>query len=595
MISLKNNHAYAILDDRAETGAELPAAGMYFHDTRHLSRYQRGFDGLTLIHQEIGSARLTQFWSRFEHHTQVVLLRRDLDLGPAGLTDTLAIENASGTARTQIIRGALDADFADIFVVRGHQRRAPLNPVETLADGFAYRAQDGVLATTRISGADPRGKLEIALPPGGTVTLTTSISFNSTLVTAETPTTPRWQPDTPAGLDPREAAVWRQAAADIESLLLDTELGRIVAAGIPNFVVPFGRDSLITAWLLLEIDPGLAASVLRYLAARQGKKLDPYRDEEPGKIMHEHRQSELNRIGELPFATYYGAADSTPLFVKLLGDYARKTGDAALARELEPNWRAALGWIDTYRDARGLINFRQRADGSGLTIQSWKDSRDSMSYGSGELATGALAVAEVQAYVVDAYRAAAHLCGLCGGPPAEAAALGARAETLAQRFDALFWMEAHDNYALALDAEGRQLDVDASDSGHLLWCGIVPEHKAGRLIARLFADDMWSGYGLRTLSTEAPRYRPLSYHNGSVWPHDTALFAAGLRRYGDEAGVARVREALVALASRQADTRLPELVGGYARSGATPPLPYIESCRPQAWSAAAALYLLAGR
>lgn len=594
MISLKNNHAYAILDDRAETGTELPAAGVYFHDMRHISRLERRFDGLTLIHQEIGSTRITQFWSRFERHMQVVLLRRDLELGPAGLTDTLVIENSANTARVQSISGALDADFTDIFVVRGHQRRAPASPVETLADGFAYRAQDGVLTKTQVAGAELRGTQHIALAPGETVTLVTTIAFTSTLPTAQAPTTPRWQPAIPAGLDLNEAAVWRQAAADIESLLLDTELGRIIAAGIPNFVVPFGRDSLITAWLLLETDPGLAASVLRYLAARQGQKLDPYRDEEPGKIMHEHRESELNRIGELPFATYYGAADSTPLFLKLLGDYVEKTGDRALARELEPNWRAALGWIGTYRDGRGLINFRQRADGSGLTIQSWKDSKDSMSYGDGALATGALAVAEVQAYVVAAYRAAAMLSELCDGSAAEAAELRAQADELAERFDALFWMEAHDNYALGLDEAGRQLDVDASDSGHLLWCGIVPEAKAKRLIARLFAEDMWSGYGLRTLSTKAARYRPLSYHNGSVWPHDTALFAAGLRRYGDAAGFAKVREALVALASRQSDTRLPELVGGYTRGGATPPLPYIESCRPQAWSAAAALYLLGG-
>ena len=592
MISLKNNHAYAILDDRAETGADLQAAGVYFHDMRHVSRYERRFEGLTLIHQEIGSAGVTQFWSRFERHIQVVLLRRDLKLGPAGLTDTLVIENSDTAARTQIVHGALDADFADIFVVRGHARRAPLHPVETLADGFAYRAQDGVVTTTRLTGTDPRGEVVVALAPGETVTLTTRVDFASTLPTAQSPTTPRWHPVEPQGLDLREAAVWRQAATDIESLLLETELGRTIAAGIPNFVVPFGRDSLITAWLLLDADPGLAASVLRYLAARQGTRLDAYRDEEPGKIMHEHRESELNRIGELPFATYYGAADSTPLFLKLLGDHLEKTGDVALARELEPNWRAALGWIDTYRDARGLINFRQRADGSGLTIQSWKDSRDSMSYGTGELATGALAVAEVQAYVVAAYRAAARLSEACGGRAEEAAELLAKADALAARFDELFWMEAHDNYALGLDETGRQLDVDASDSGHLLWCGIVPEARAKRLIARLFDDDMWSGYGLRTLSTKALRYRPLSYHNGSVWPHDTALFAAGLRRYGDAAGFAKVREALVALASRQPDTRLPELVGGYARDGAIPPLPYIESCRPQAWSAAAALYLL---
>ena len=591
MISLKNNHAYAIFNDRAETDAELPASGVYYHDMRHVSRYGLSLAGLMLIHQDVTARSVTQYWSRFEHHRQVVLVKRQLELLADGLSETLEIENSDRQERVLEITGGLDADFADIFVVRGYTRSAPLNPVTRSAEGFAYLAQDGVLTTTHIEG-DPIGEGPLTLPAGTRLTLSRVLRFTSTLPSAQNPSSPRWSPALPPGLSQLETQVWAQASADIESLLLETELGRTIAAGIPNFVVPFGRDSLITAWLLLDLDPGLSASVLRYLAARQGKKSDPYRDEEPGKIMHEHRESELNRIGELPFATYYGSADSTPLFVMLLGDYVAKTGDAALARELEVHWRAALGWIDTYRDARGLINFSQRGDGKGLTIQSWKDSQDSMSYSDGTLGSGALAVAEVQAYVVAAYRAAAKLSAICGGPATEEADLLARADALAERFDALFWMEAHGNYALALDGTGRPLDVDASDSGHLLWCGIVPEAKAKRLIDRLFAPDMWSGYGLRTLSTDAKRYHPLSYHNGSVWPHDTALFAAGLRRYGDHTGFAQVREALVALAQLQGDKRLPELVGGYARQGSIPPLPYIESCRPQAWAAAAALFVL---
>jgi glycogen debranching enzyme len=401
-----------------------------------------------------------------------------------------------------------------------------------------------------------------------------------------------WRPKVPDGLAAHEWRVLRQAVLDIESLLLTTAEGRMIAAGIPNFVVPFGRDSLITAWLLLEADPGLARSVLAYLATKQGQKEDPFHDEEPGKILHEHRESELSRIGELPFRTYYGSADSTPLFLVVLGDYVAKTGDADFARALEPNWRAAVAWIGRYADKRGLINFRQRADGRGLTVQSWKDSADSMSYSDGRLGEGSLAVAEVQGYVYAAFHAAARLSELCGGPQAERDLWLALAGELAARFDQLFWMERHGNYALALDEQGRQLDVNSSDSGHLLWSGIVPREKAERVIARLFADDLWSGYGVRTLSSREKRYNPLSYHNGSVWPHDTAIFAAGLRRYGDEAGFAKVREALVALANFSGDLRLPELVGGYPRGGDVPPLPYVESCRPQAWAAAALIYVL---
>jgi glycogen debranching enzyme len=307
--------------------------------------------------------------------------------------------------------------------------------------------------------------------------------------------------------------------------------------------------------------------------------------------MHEHRESELSRIGEMPFRTYYGSADSTPLFVVLLGDYVDRTGDTALAKQLEANWRSAIRWIERYADPRGLINFRQRDDGHGLTVQSWKDSADSMSYSDGRLAEGGLAVAEVQGYVFAALNAAVDLSRLCGGLEDERQDWRDRAAKLAETVDRLFWMPEQQTYALALDADGRQLDVVASDAGHLLWSGIVPEAKAPAVIARLFADDMWSGYGLRTLSTKEKRYNPLSYHNGSVWPHDTALFAAGLDRYGDHEGFARVREGLTALARHSADLRLPELVGGYAREGSTPPLPYTESCRPQAWAAAALIYV----
>ena len=597
MLPLKSDHCYAILDDRGMTGdATLSRAGIYLHDTRHLSTWRWDFSEFVLLHQQATSATVTQFWSRMRHHKQEVLLKRELTLGPAGFSERIGLENDTGEPAALTLVLTADADFADIFEARRHPRVAPKNPVERPGMTMRYVAQDGITSVTRVDLGGLTVGRPLSVPAHGRLNFTITVTFETDLPAAHgTVPLERWSPALPAGLSLDEERVLRQAAADIDSLLLSTPQGRTIAAGIPNFVVPFGRDSLITAWLLLHADPDLAHSVLSYLAAHQGQREDPFRDEEPGKVLHEHRESELSRIGELPFRTYYGSADSTPLFLVLLGDYVKKTGDRAFARQLEPNWRAALGWIERYSDARGLINFRQRADGKGLTVQSWKDSRDSMSYSDGRLGEGALAVAEVQGYVFAALHAAASLSLACDGPEDERTSWLARAAELAGRFDELFWMPQHGNYALALDEAGRQLDVNASDSGHLLWSGIVPESKAGTVIARLFADDLWSGYGLRTLSTKEKRYSPLSYHNGSVWPHDTAIFAAGLKRYGDTEGFTKVREGLVSLANLSADLRLPELVGGYARDGDIPPLPYLESCRPQAWAAAALIYVLGNR
>jgi glycogen debranching enzyme len=596
VIPLKSDFCYAILDDRGMAGEGARAAGFYRHDTRHLSRYVWSFGDLELIEQTATATTLTQYWSRMRHHAQELMLERKLELTPTGVIEQMHVESWSDEALTLDLRLELDADFVDIFEVRGHKRQAPRSGISYTDDlgtqTFSYTAQDGVRSDTQVR-LDGLGTTPLLLTPRESLTRRITIDFETTLpaALAAPETTPRWTPSIAADRTP----VLEQAIRDIESLLVETPEGRAIAAGIPNFVVPFGRDSLLTAWLLLDADPSLARSVLTYLAARQGKAEDPFHDEEPGKIMHEHRESELSRIGEMPFRTYYGSADSTPLFLVLLGDYVDRTGDTALATQLEPNWRSAINWIERYADPRGLINFRQRDDGHGLTVQSWKDSADSMSYGDGRLAAGGLAVAEVQGYVFAALNAAVDLSRLCGGPEPERQGWSDRAAKLAATVDRLFWMPGHETYALALDADGRQLDVAASDAGHLLWSGIVPADKAPAVIARLFAEDMWSGYGLRTLSSREKRYNPLSYHNGSVWPHDTALFAAGLHRYGDRAGFARVREALTALAHHSADLRLPELVGGYPRDGSTPPLPYTESCRPQAWAAAALIYVMTAR
>ncbi|MEJ2459840.1 MAG: glycogen debranching N-terminal domain-containing protein [Novosphingobium sp.] len=536
---------------------------------------QRGKDGrlppllagalhLALLVQHADNTVLTQFHSRMHHHAQVLLVRRRLTLAPFGLVDDLVIENTSDENQVLRLGHRVDADFIEIIEARGHLRQAPRAAVDKKVEEgritFSYVAVDGVVSRTEIAWmprtVDPFDAIEIA--PRQTLAISFDVKLSTTLGCASG--LPALEPWTPSiartGFSESEAKILDQAIADIDALQVMTPEGRSISAGIPNFVAPFGRDSIITSWLLLDVDPDLARSVLGYLAAKQSSGTDVFRDAEPGKIMHEHRESELNRIGELPFATYYGTADSSALFLMLFGDYVARTGDTDLARALEIN------------------------------------SADSLSYADGTLARGALAVAEIQGYSFAAYRAAVTLSEACGGSQEERDEWTARAAKLKQDVDRLYWMPKQQSYALALDADNRWLDVVASDAGHLLWTGIVPQEKASLVIARLFAPDMWTGYGLRTLSYEAKRYNPLSYHNGSVWPHDTALFAAGLLRYGALAEARRIREGLTALALESYDLRLPELVGGYVRQGDVPPLPYLESCRPQAWSAAAMIYVL---
>jgi glycogen debranching enzyme len=357
-------------------------------------------------------------------------------------------------------------------------------------------------------------------------------------------------------------------------------------------VAAFGRDALLTAWFLLPYRPDVAAGTLRYLARWQAHVSDPAREAEPGKIMHELRFGELTRTGKTPHAPYYGSADATPLFLMLLDGYVTATGDDTLVSELRPAWEAALAWLLDRGDVDGdgFVEFGGDAEGTGhLTVQSWKDSHDSMSHASGELAVGPLAVSEVQGYTYAAYGAAARWYrGL--GESGRADEWSNRADRLRDAFDAAFWLDELGTYAMALDGAKQPLAVLNSDAGQLLWTGIVADERAPRLVATLLSQRSWSGWGVRTLGEGEARYNPVSYHNGSVWPHDTALFAAGLADYGFKTESATVRTAILDLAGCQPDLRLPELVAGYARDG-RPPVPYPVACRPQAWDAAALIYL----
>jgi glycogen debranching enzyme len=382
-----------------------------------------------------------------------------------------------------------------------------------------------------------------------------------------------------------------RSALDLRLLLADLGNGPFPVAGIPWFAVPFGRDSLIAAIQALPLTTNLARGTLRTLAALQGREINAQRQEEPGKIPHELRRGEMANLNEVPFGRYYGSVDSTPLFLVLLCDYDAWTGDLALARELLPNIRAALHWIDAYGDRDGDLLLEFEADsGRGLAVQSWKDSADSLSHRDGSLATGAIAVAEVQGYVYDAKRRLAPLLARLGEHDL-AERLSREAAALKERFNAAYWMPDRDYLALALDGAKRQVGTVTSDAGHCLWSGIVDAEKAGPVARRLTAPDLFSGWGIRTLATGEATYNPMSYHNGSVWPHDTSLCALGLKRYGYDRAANAVAMAVVAAARRFPDARLPELYCGFDTADGLP-VPYPLACSPQAWAAGAPLALV---
>jgi len=599
MHPLKSDHCYAVLDAGGMVAPGLPGVvGFFLHDTRHLSNYCWDMSGMDLIHSEEGAKGLTQYWSRFADHEQLILVRRNISLRPDGFDDELIIENSGQSEQgfTPIL--TFDADFVDVFETRGWKRIMARGEVErAFADGksvFRYQAQDGAKLATYvgIDGGQPGQELKIA--PRASHVITVSAHFTSS-ISAATPPRKRinWvSPDLDQVQNEAKAKSLARACADIETLALSTPNGTCIAAGIPNFVVMFGRDSLITAWFLLKQAPDLARGVLKFLAHHQGSKNDAFRDEQPGKILHEYREGEISRLNELPFAPYFGNVDATALFVRVLADYVQTTGDKDLARELAPNWRNALAWIENERDGRGLLKYTGSADGKGLINKCWKDSADSMSYSDGTLPDGPLSVIEVQGYVYAAFDAGAYLNDAVNADQAETGRLIALRDQTSEAIERHFWLEEQQIYALALDNDGRPLDIVSSNPGHLLWSGAVPGGKAGILIERMFQNDLWSGWGLRTLATGEARYNPLSYHNGSIWPHDTALFGAGLYRYGRKQDFAKVSKSLLDLANVQHDLRLPELVSGYERDGGIPPLPYVESCRPQAWAAAALIYML---
>ncbi|MBS0360862.1 MAG: amylo-alpha-1,6-glucosidase, partial [Proteobacteria bacterium] len=382
-----------------------------------------------------------------------------------------------------------------------------------------------------------------------------------------------------------------KSAADLALLTTLMETGPYPYAGIPWFSTAFGRDAIITAWQILWFEPSLARGVLTYLAAHQAEEVSTFRDSQPGKIMHETRRGEMASLGEVPFGRYYGGVDTTPLFVALAGAYADRTGDLALIDRLWPALERATAWIEVYGDSNGdgLIDYQRGAE-SGLANQGWKDSQDSIFHADGHFPKGPIALVEVQGYAFAAYHAMARLSEL-RGEPERADGYRERAEAIRVDVERIFWMEDQQFYGVAMDGDGQLCRVRTSNPGHLLMVGLPSPERGRQVVRRLLSGELFSGWGVRTLATGMPRFNPMSYHNGSVWPHDTAICALGMSRYGEREGVVRLTAALFECAAAS-ELRLPELFCGFPRMPGEPPVGYPVACMPQAWAAGACFMAL---
>ncbi|KAE8763905.1 amylo-alpha-1,6-glucosidase [Georgenia thermotolerans] len=596
--------------------------GLFVRDTRVLSRWELRVDGepvepLTVFAEEtyqatyVGRAR-----PRAGLADSTLLVERHRFVS-AGMREDLVVRNLGRETAAFAMTVHVGADFGDLFEVkqgnvtsRGDHRISFDEHELRLARRWQGHTREVVVSASDARVAADTLTFRVVVPPRGI--WRTSVYLNPVDDGEVTPiafpadqpmevTGPQvrrsaWRHETPSLSlpDPVLTDVLRTSSRDLESLRIDDPAhpdSVAVAAGAPWFMALFGRDSILTAMMTLAINPSLALGTAEALARHQGTKVDAVTEEQPGRIPHELRFG-VDAEDALGGNVYYGTADATPLFVMLVGDLARWGADPARVRALLPHVDRALEWIETYGDADGdgFVEYQRTTD-RGLVNQGWKDSFDGITDASGRIPEGPIALVEVQAYVYGAYLARALLAEALERDADAAARYRERAARLRERFEAAFWLPERGWYALGLDGAKRPVDSLASNMGHALWTGIVPPERARQVADHLLSPEMFSGWGVRTLATTMGAYNPMSYHNGSVWPHDNAIIAAGLRRYGLVEHATAVARAVLDTAA-ELGGRLPELLCGFDRAEYPRPVPYPAACSPQAWASAAPLELM---
>jgi glycogen debranching enzyme len=616
-LTLVEGATFAVSDRLGDIDARR-AHGLFYRDTRVLSRWELRVDGhrpeVLAVHQAepfraeilarvVGAGGASQ------------LLVRRLRYVSDGMREDLQVRNLSRATVRATVDLSIAADFADIFDVKD-RRRPPERRLTVQARGEAlslgledHRRGVQIRAEGGEATADGLG-FEVEIAGGaqweGHVLVRPSVDGHDVIppfpvdrpVEQAVPLLrlQEWRARAPAmsSADPMVQRTLHRSLDDLGGLRISDPVdpgAEVIAAGAPWFMALFGRDSLLTSYMVLPLDAGLALGTLRALARAQGTVSDPDTEEEPGRILHETRMGLDFPLARGGASTYYGTADATPLFVTVLGELSRRGEFPEAVAELLPHADRALEWIleSGDRDGDGFVEY-QRATPTGLLNQGWKDSFDGINHADGRMAEGPIALCEVQGYVYSAYLARAQLAR-SAGEPLRATLWDDRAEKLKTAFDAAFWMPQHGWYAVALDGGKAVVDALTSNVGHCLWSGIVQEDRAAELVGHLMSPEMFSGWGVRTLATSMGAYNPISYHNGSVWPHDNALLVAGLMRYGFVDEAQRVARAIFD-AAEAFGGRLPELFCGFDRGEYPVPLPYPTSCSPQAWAAATPVQLV---
>jgi glycogen debranching enzyme len=625
--TLKSGDTFIVMDSHGDVGASAGGPDGLFHcDTRYLSRLELTINevqplllgsslrddnallAIDLTNPDISSGGHIVLQKDTLHIVRTIFLWQGTAF------QRLGIRNFGDRAADLRLDVVFDSDFADLFEVRGlHRKRRGLLTAKLLGTDqvlLSYRGLDGAMRRSRLTFDPPPSTLRVSaatyqlrLDPGAVQPLFISVAcdpadarpmpFRRGLLAARR----ELRAATSGGTTVETSndvlnEVLCRSAADLAMLMTDTPQGRYPYAGIPWYSTTFGRDGLITALQMLWWNPSVARGVLRRLAAYQAKGTDAEADAAPGKILHEMRAGEMAALREVPFGLYYGSIDSTPLFLLLAGAYAERTGDWETLAELWPAVEAALGWTDGPGDpdGDGFVEYLRATD-QGLSNQGWKDSYDAIFHADGRLAEGAIALAEVQGYVFAAKRVIAR-CARRLGHGSLADALDRQACLLAERFEAAFWCPEIDSYALALDGAKMPCRVRTSNAGQILFTGIASPERASCVARSLLQARFNSGWGIRTVAKGEARYNPMSYHNGSIWPHDNALIALGFSRYGLAHAVEPLFQGLFEAATYMDSRRLPELFCGFQRQRGRGPTLYPVACSPQAWASAAPFTLL---